>query len=55
MLQLIAKLFGTKSQKDIKSIMPLVEETNREGQKLTTLSNDELRNQTRQVQDIINK
>jgi preprotein translocase subunit SecA len=55
MLQLIAKLFGTKSQKDIKSIMPLVDETNREGQKLTSLSHDELRNQTRQVQDIINQ
>ncbi|HEU5290194.1 MAG TPA: preprotein translocase subunit SecA [Cyclobacteriaceae bacterium] len=55
MLQLIAKLFGTKSQKDIKSIMPLVEETNREGQKLTSLSHDELRNQTRQVQDTINQ
>jgi preprotein translocase subunit SecA len=55
MLQLIAKLFGTKSQKDIKSIMPLVDETNREGQKLTGLSHDELRDQTRLVQDIINQ
>ncbi|HEY3429198.1 MAG TPA: preprotein translocase subunit SecA, partial [Cyclobacteriaceae bacterium] len=55
MLQLIAKIFGTKSQKDIKSIMPLVEETKREGEKLTTLSHDELRNQTRQVQDFINQ
>lgn len=55
MLQLIAKLFGTKSQKDIKLIMPLVDETNREGQKLTNLSHDELRNQTRLVQDIINQ
>jgi preprotein translocase subunit SecA len=55
MLQLIAKLFGTKSQKDIKSIMPLVEETIKEGQKLTNLSHDELRDQTRQVQEIINQ
>ncbi len=55
MLQLIAKLFGTKSQKDIKLIMPLVEETIQEGQKLTSLSHDELRNQTRQVQEAINQ
>src|SRR5688572_1870516 len=55
MLQLIAKLFGTKSQKDIKLVMPLVDETNKEGQKLTGLSHDELRNQTRLVQDIINQ
>src|SRR5688572_10399151 len=55
MLQLIAKLFGTKSQKDIKLVMPLVDETNKEGQKLTGLSHDELRKQTHQVQDIINQ
>src|SRR5687767_2988784 len=55
MLQLIAKLFGTKSQKDIKSIMPLVEETKKEGEKLGSLSHDELRNQTHQVQNIINE
>jgi preprotein translocase subunit SecA len=55
MLQLIAKIFGTKSQKDIKSIMPLVDETKREGEKLTTISHDELRNQTRQVQNTINE
>ena len=55
MLRLIAKLFGTKSQKDIKLVMPLVEETIKEGQKLTNLSHDELRDQTRQVQDIINQ
>src|SRR5688572_18925868 len=55
MLQLIAKLFGTKSQKDIKQIMPLVEQTIQEGQKLTGISHDELRDQTRQVQDTINE
>jgi preprotein translocase subunit SecA len=55
MLQLIAKLFGTKSQKDIKNIMPLVEQTRKEGERLTGISHDELRNQTFQVQDIINK
>lgn len=55
MLQLIAKLFGTKSQKDIKQVMPLVDETLKEGEKLLGISNDELRNQTFLVQEIINK
>ena len=55
MLQLIAKIFGTKSQKDIKQIMPLVDKTREEGQKLATLSNDDLRKQTLQVQDTINQ
>ena len=55
MLQLIAKFFGTKSQKDIKSIMPLVDETKAEGEKLKNISHDELRNQTVQVQNTINE
>jgi preprotein translocase subunit SecA len=55
MLQLIAKIFGTKSQKDIKQIMPLVDKTREEGQKLVSLSNDDLRSQTLQVQQTINQ
>jgi len=55
MLKLIAKLFGTKSEKDIKRIMPLVDQANQEGQKLGSLSNDELRNETRKIKDIINQ
>src|SRR5262245_30806755 len=55
MLTLIAKLFGTKSQKDIKAIMPLVEETRKEGEKLTNLSHDELRKQTDEVRNTINQ
>ena len=54
MLKYIAKLFGTKSEKDIKRIMPLVEETKRAGEKLVTVSNDELRNQTKEIQAHIN-
>jgi len=54
MLKLIAKLFGTKSDKDIKRMMPLVEETKRQGELLTSLSNDQLRQQTGQVQQKIN-
>jgi preprotein translocase subunit SecA len=55
MLQLIAKIFGTKSQKDIKRVMPLVEQTKQEGEKLKSISNDELRNETFKIQDFINQ
>jgi preprotein translocase subunit SecA len=55
MFKLIAKLFGTKSEKDIKRIMPLVEQTKQEGERLKTLSHDELRNETRKIQDTISK
>jgi preprotein translocase subunit SecA len=39
----ITKLFGTKSDRDIKEIMPYVERAKAEYAKLQTLSNDELR------------
>src|SRR4051812_14939188 len=55
MLQLIAKLFGSKSEKDIKRIMPLVESTKREGERMKPLSNDELRSETASVQAFINE
>lgn len=55
MLKLIAKIFGTKSQRDIKSIEPLVKETLLEYSKLATLSNDELRKKTLEVQATINE
>src|SRR6478735_3950843 len=54
MLKFIAKIFGTKSEKDIKSVMPLVEETKREGEKLLSISNDDLRRKTSEIQDDIN-
>jgi len=54
MLKLIAKLFGTKSEKDIKRIMPLVEQTKQEGERLKSVSNDELRTETKKIQDQIN-
>jgi len=46
MLKFIAKIFGTKSEKDIRKLMPLVEQTNREGEKLKSISTDELREKT---------
>jgi preprotein translocase subunit SecA len=50
MLKLIAKLFGSKSEKDIKAIMPQVEETKKEYEKLVSISNDQLRQATFGIQ-----
>ena len=55
MLKLIAKLFGTKSEKDIKRIMPLVEQTKQEGERIKSLSNDALRGETKKIQEQINQ
>ena len=46
MLALLSKLFGSKSNRDIKLIQPLVEKTKEEYAKLSGLSNDELRQKT---------
>jgi len=43
MLNFISKLFGNKSERDVKSIMPLVEKVKAEYAKLDGISNDELR------------
>jgi preprotein translocase subunit SecA len=53
MLQFIAKLFGTKSEKDIKRVMPLVDLTRAEGEKLLTITNDELRARTGSIREQI--
>ncbi|HMZ94037.1 MAG TPA: preprotein translocase subunit SecA, partial [Chitinophagales bacterium] len=42
----LSKVFGSKSSRDIKSIMPIVEQINIEFAKLSTISNDELRGKT---------
>ena len=49
MLKFIAKVFGTKSNKDIKLIMPIVEEINSEFAKLSSITDQELRESTRAV------
>jgi preprotein translocase subunit SecA len=54
MLKLISKIFGTKSEKDIKKVMPLVELTKKEGEQLTSLSHDQLRGKTAEIQQFIN-
>ncbi|SOD95123.1 preprotein translocase subunit SecA [Spirosoma fluviale] len=46
MINLIAKFFGTKSQRDIKELLPYVEKVNAEFAQLKDLSNDELRRVT---------
>ena len=45
----IAKVFGTKSDRDIKEILPYVEKTNIEYSKLQDISDDELREKTQQL------
>ncbi len=47
------KFFSTKSEKDIKKLLPLVEQINKEFDKLKDLSNDELRAKTQELRNII--
>ena len=53
MLGFISKLFGNKSERDLKSIQPLVEKIKAEYSKLENISNDELRNKTLEFKEII--
>jgi preprotein translocase subunit SecA len=48
------KIFGTKSQRDIKIILPLVEKTNAAYQALKSISDDELRGKTAEIISEIN-
>jgi len=50
----IAKLFGTKSDKDIKALMPYVHKINAVYDTLQSLTNDELRDKTESVRTTIN-
>jgi preprotein translocase subunit SecA len=54
MLKLIAKVFGTKSEKDIKKVMPVVHQINKEFDALQSLTNDQLRAKTEEIQAQIN-
>ena len=49
----VAKVFGTKSGRDIKEAIPLVEEINHHFQQLGTLSDDELRAKTGEFKQFI--
>ena len=50
----ISKLFGNKYDKDIKKIRPTLDLIHQEHQKLSSLSNDELREQTQILKNKIN-
>jgi len=51
----LTKIFGTKSDRDIKTIMPYVDKTNKEFEKLLSISDDELRAKTQEIRDIIDQ
>ncbi len=53
MLGFLTKVFGSKSERDIKLIQPLVVKINEEYAKLSSLSNDELRDKTTQFKQTI--
>ncbi|MFS8615973.1 MAG: preprotein translocase subunit SecA [Solitalea sp.] len=46
MLNIFTKLFGKKSDKDVKQVLPIVQQINEEFEKLQSLNNDELRGRT---------
>ncbi len=49
----VAKLFGTKSDRDIKEVAPYVNQINERYTGLSGLSDDELRGKTQEIKDII--
>ncbi|MCR9062760.1 MAG: preprotein translocase subunit SecA [Cytophagales bacterium] len=48
-----SKVFGTKSDRDVKELTPFVNATNEEFAKLSSLSNDDFRAKTKELQDYI--
>ncbi|MBP3944171.1 preprotein translocase subunit SecA [Sphingobacteriaceae bacterium WQ 2009] len=53
MLKFLSKIFGSKSERDIKGIQPLVEQIKAEYAKLSNLTNDELRGKTAEFKNRI--
>jgi preprotein translocase subunit SecA len=51
----VGKIFGNKSEKDIKAVMPYVDKTNEIFTQLASLSNDDLRNKTVEVKSRIDE
>ncbi len=49
----LAKLFGSKSNRDIKEVMPLVEAINKHFDSYQSLTNDQLRNKTQEFKEKI--
>ena len=54
MLKLLQKVFGSKNEKDVKLLTPLVDEINAEFAKLSSLSDEELKNKTLEFRARIN-
>lgn len=50
----VGKIFGTKSDRDLKEIRPYVDKINAEFVKLSSISNDELRGKTAEFKNVIN-
>jgi preprotein translocase subunit SecA len=53
MLNFISKLFGSKSERDVKSLLPIIEKVKAEYAKLDGISNDELRAKTMYFKETI--
>ncbi len=51
----LTKVFGSKAERDLKPILPIVKEINKEYEALRNLSNDELRGKTAEFKAIINQ
>lgn len=55
MFGLLAKVFGTKSERDVKMMRPIVAQINEVYAQLTSLSDDQIRQKTTEIKSIINK
>ncbi len=53
MLKFLEKIFGSKHDKDVQRLLPIVDEINDEYKKLATLSDDELRAKTTEFRELI--
>ena len=53
MLNFISKLFGSKSERDVKALLPIVEKVKAEYAKLDGITNDELRAKTAALKQVI--
>jgi preprotein translocase subunit SecA len=51
--KILGKILGNKSERDIKEITPLLEKVKSEYQRLVPVSNDELRNETDKLREIV--
>ena len=52
-LDFVQKLFGSKSERDLKAIQPLIEKINAEYEKISSISDDELRGKTQEFKERI--